>query len=87
MLILVTCSIATVQNVQHFDACCCVDASPELRGLLQAIPVPSCGVNLLEDPYQLHVMFAFTAQSCQLAHSLLNTSPSSTLDGCFYLKR
>lgn len=35
-------------------------------GLRRPIPVTSRGVNLLEDPYRLHVMFAFTSQFRQL---------------------
>lgn len=58
-----------------------------LRGLLGAIPVTSSGVNLLEDSYQLHVMFAFSLQFRQLPHCHLNTLLGSTLEGHFYLKR
>lgn len=56
-----------------------------LRGLLGAIPVTSSGVNLLEDSYQRHVMFAFSPQFRQLPHRHLNTLLSSTLEGHFYL--
>lgn len=58
-----------------------------LRGLLGAIPVTSSGVNLLEDSYQLHVMFAFSPQFRQLPHRRLNTLLSATLEGHFYLTR
>lgn len=43
-----------------------------LSGLLGAIPVTSCGVNPLEDSYQLHVMFTF---SLQPFHSHLTLAP------------
>ena len=42
-----------------------------------AIPVTSCGVNLLEDSYQLHVMFPFPPQFCRPSGRHLNTLLSS----------
>lgn len=57
-----------------------------LRGLLGAIPVTSCGVNLLEDSYQQHVMFAFPLQLHQPPHSQLGTLQSTAPKGHFYLE-
>lgn len=75
-----------MQNSSVRQVCCYrADARPFLRGLPGAIPVTSWGVNLLEDSYQPHVMFAFTSQRCGLPHSHLNTQLSSTLEGHFYL--
>lgn len=66
--------------------CYRADPRPFLKGLPGAIPVTSWGVNLLEDFYQPHVMFAFTSQHGGLPHSHLNTQLNSTLEGHFYLK-
>lgn len=79
-----TCRVQHSYERQGFLLSCRCQAF--LRGLLGAIPVTSSGVNPLEDPYQLHVMFVFSSQFRQLPHRHLNTLLNSTLEGHFYLK-
>lgn len=70
----------------------CTDTNPlcrcrcRVRGLVGAIPFTSCGVNLLEDSYQWHVMFAFSLQVCQMSQHLLHTLLCPTPDRPCYLQ-